>query len=543
MEILNLSLPATNRFATGYLNGDKEVLGFFHYNFDEPSHYKERLKELSGRTFYRQELADHIESFMSRYPSSDKIRENLDKLKQEDCVAVIGGQQAGLLTGPLYSVHKAISVIKLAEQKEKELGIPVVPLFWIAGEDHDFQEVNHVYVLNNNKLEKRIYPEKSSGKNMISTQRINRETCLSWIEDIIETFGETSHTNRLREFAEDALKESQSFIDFFASAILGMFKEHGLLLVDSGNDGLRNLEKEHFAKQIGEHEVITRSVLKQQKEIGKKGFGQAIDISPNAANLFYNDENGERVLLHFDGAAKCFTGREGEISFTPEELQEIASEHPEKLSNNVVTRPLMQEWLFPTLAFVGGPGEIAYWSELKLVFDHFGLKMPPLVPRLNITILDRSVERDLAQLNLKLEEVLKAGTSKHELAFIDSLRDREVEEMFAETKKQLIEQYRKIHDKAGQLDKGLVPLVKKNEDLLLKQIAYMEKKVDESICRKHDDILAKFARVENALRPGGSPQERVWNPFYYLNQYGLDFFSELLSLPLVFDGSHKVIKM
>ncbi|WP_053362067.1 bacillithiol biosynthesis cysteine-adding enzyme BshC [Bacillus sp. FJAT-27251] len=543
MEILNLSLPATNRFATGYLNGNKEVLGFFHYNFNEPSHYKERLKELSGRTFFRRELADHIGSFMSRYPSSDKIRENLDKLKQEDCVAVIGGQQAGLLTGPLYSVHKAISVIKLAEQKEKELGVPVVPLFWIAGEDHDFQEVNHVYVLNNNKPEKRIYPEKSSGKNMISTQIIDRDTCLSWIEDIIETFGETSHTNRLREFAEDALKESQSFIDFFASTILGMFKEHGLLLVDSGNDGLRNLEKEYFAKQIGEHEAITRSVLTQQEEIGKKGFSRAIDISPNAANLFYNDENGERVLLHFDDASQCFTGREGEISFTPDELQEIASEHPEKLSNNVVTRPLMQEWLFPTLAFVGGPGEIAYWSELKLVFDHFGLKMPPLVPRLNITILDRSVERDLAQLNLKLEEVLKSGTSKHELSFIDALRDREVEGMFAEAKKQLIEQYRKIHDKAGQLDKGLIPLVKKNEDLLLKQIAYMEKKVDESICRKHDDILAKFARVENALRPGGSPQERVWNPFYYLNQYGLDFFSELLSLPLVFDGSHKVIKM
>jgi uncharacterized protein YllA (UPF0747 family) len=118
-----------------------------------------------------------------------------------------------------------------------------------------------------------------------------------------------------------------------------------------------------------------------------------------------------------------------------------------------------------------------------------------------------------------------------------------LEELFTQTKKQLEEQYRRIHDKAGQLDKGLVPLLKKNEDLLLNQLAFMEKKVDESICRKHDDILAKFNRVENALRPGGSPQERVWNPFYYLNRYGLGYFSELLSLPFAFDGTHKVIKM
>jgi bacillithiol synthase len=204
---------------------------------------------------------------------------------------------------------------------------------------------------------------------------------------------------------------------------------------------------------------------------------------------------------------------------------------------------LMQEWLFPTLAFIGGPGEIAYWAELKMVFEHFALQMPPLVPRLNITLLERSVETDLEELNLDLKEVLMSGTGGHELKFIDSLKDREVEELFEKVKANLAEQYTLIREKSGGIDPVLMPMLEKNESILMNQIVFMEDKIVEAICRKNDHILRKFTRVENALRPGGSPQERVWNPFYYLNKYGLNLISDLLKLHYEFDGTHKIIKM
>ena len=164
MEMLNLSLPAANRFATDYLTGSPGLQSFFHYNFNEKNAYIHRLDELKNRSFMRHELADHIQSFMSSYANSEKITDNINKLRKEDSVAVIGGQQAGILTGPLYTIHKVISIIKLAEQKEAELGVPVVPVFWIAGEDHDYQEVNHVYVMKDNKQEKWVYPEKNLEK-------------------------------------------------------------------------------------------------------------------------------------------------------------------------------------------------------------------------------------------------------------------------------------------------------------------------------------------------------------------------------------------
>lgn len=133
MEMLNLSLPATNRFASSYLKQSAEILPFFHYRFNDLTEDQKRVDELGNRQFPRKEAAEHIETYMERFPSSEAVKNSLAKLKQENSVVVIGGQQAGILTGPLYSIHKIVSIIKLAEQKERQLGIPVIPVFWIAG--------------------------------------------------------------------------------------------------------------------------------------------------------------------------------------------------------------------------------------------------------------------------------------------------------------------------------------------------------------------------------------------------------------------------
>ena len=159
---------------------------------------------------------------------------SLEKLKKENSAVIIGGQQAGILTGPLYSIHKVISIIALARQKEKELNIPVVPIFWIAGEDHDFQEVNHIYLEKNGEIQKVIYPEKVREKRMVSDVGLDREICMEWVEEIVENFGETDHTNELLSFMREAVQESETFVDFFAQIVMGLFKDEGLLVIDSG---------------------------------------------------------------------------------------------------------------------------------------------------------------------------------------------------------------------------------------------------------------------------------------------------------------------
>lgn len=544
MEISNLSLPATNRFASHYLQQSEDIQPFFHYRFDQNTADLERLEEIKSRTFPRKEMAEHIERYMERFPTSPSVKNSIEKLKQDNSVVVIGGQQAGILTGPLYTIHKVISIIKLAEKKEKELNIPVVPVFWIAGEDHDYQEVNHVFIQMNNKVDKWVYPEKMLQKKMVSDIEINKEICLAWAENIIENFGETNHTNQILEFVQKQIEKSQTFVDFFGNIIMEFFKDYGLLIIDSGNSELRKLEKDIFLKQIHHHDSITCSLLEQQKNIKDKGFPIAIEAGEQAANLFYYDQRyNERILLEFDRQTDCFVGKNGAISFNKETIEDIATNNPTKLSNNVVTRPLTQEMLFPTLAFIAGPGEISYWAELKLVFEHFGMKMPPIVPRLNITLVDRAVETDLDELNLDLSNVLTRGTNNEMDDFLESIKDQEITELFSLTREKLLEHYSLIEEKTTQLDKGLLPLFKKNEDFLIKQIEFMEMKLAETTRKKHEVILNKFDRVNLSLRPDGFPQERVWNIFYYLNKHGLGLIKSLLKLHYEFDGTHKIINI
>jgi bacillithiol synthase len=544
MEMLNLSLPATNRFASSYLQQNPEVMSFFDYGFGNKAQDQERLVELKNRSFPREDIVNHIENFMEKYPSSPNVRLSLDKLKDPNSVVVIGGQQAGILTGPLYSIHKVISIIKLAEEKEKQLNIPVVPIFWIAGEDHDYHEVNHVYTISGKSLTKKVYPEKMLSKIMVSDIKLNEEICTKWAHEVLESLGEAEHTQEMKQFIDVAVRKSQNFVDFFAFIIMELFKDKGLLLIDSGNSNLRKIEKEFFIKQIDKHLEIADALYAQQSELKASGFSRTIEVEKNSANLFYYEEKfNERLLLEYQDENRKFVSKNKAISFSETELLQIANDFPERLSNNVVTRPLMQELLFPTIAFIAGPGEIAYWAELKKVFEVFQIKMPSIVPRLNITILERAIGSDIDDLGLTVEDVLHFGTSKAVASFFSSVKDAELEEQFFQIKEQVNRQYQIIEQKLVHLDRGLLPLLQKNESILIEQIDFLKSKIESSIQLKHENTFQKFNRIENSLRPNGGPQERTWNIFYYLNKYGLSFIQEIMQLPMEFDGMHKVIKI
>lgn len=541
MEISNLSLPALNRLATEYLEGTPQILRFFHYYYQSSAAYKERLLELQKRTFMRKKLVRCIADYMEPFPSSTEVRNSLNKLADEKSVAVIGGQQAGIFTGPLYTIHKIISIIVLARQLEAELNVPVVPVFWIAGEDHDFQEVNHIYIDTDGKIEKKVYPETMKGKKMVSDIKLNQKKTLEWAKEIVAAFGETEYTNQLLSLLEEAIGRSSSFTDFFAYLVMQLFHKDGLLIIDSANQGLRNIENDIFLLQLERAEEITNRVKEMQKEITLNGYHPLIELSGQAANLFFHEyDTNERILLAYDPQKKLFIGKSEAVRFSYEELRQTAVQSPERLSNNVVTRPLTQELLFPTIAFIAGPGEIAYWAELKKVFELFSLKMPPIVPRLNITLLDRAIERDVQEFGLSLEEVLLTGTDNKRREFLAAVKDEEVEALFRQTKENLLHHYRLLEHK---LDKALLPLLDKNRYLLIQQIEFMEAKTGDFLEEKHENILNKFRRIDNHLRPLGAPQERILNALQYMNRFGLHFFPRLAQLPYSFDGNHKIIRI
>lgn len=540
MELRDLSLPSLNQFTSDYLNGKLEVEDYFHYKLTGEGMYQNRYQELMTRTFKRADIAAYIEQYMERLSKSKQVELNIEALKTADSVVVIGGQQAGLLSGPLYTIHKVISIIKLAEEQEKKLGKRVIPVFWIAGEDHDLAEVNHVYTMKNGKPVKTAYPFYHPFKTMVTDLELDTEKTMQWIEDVVESYGETDFTKKLLETVRGIVQESKDFVEFFASLIHEWFQDYGLLLLDAGDPRLRKLEADYFSELIQHSDEITDSVLSQQAFMQKEGYKRMIEMEDASANLFYyTPKNKERILLERKG--DLFSSKNGDIRFTISELLEVAEKEPERLSNNVVTRPIMQEKLFPVLAFISGPGEIAYWAELKRAFEIFSMKMPPIVPRLNITVVERGIQTDLSETGLDIETVLTQGTGIAVNEFMNSVKNDDIESLFRQMKSTLGENHEKLTEKAVADDKGLEPLLIKNRQFLDKQLNFIYGKITESTEKKHEVTLSKYSRIANALYPIGSPQERIWNVFYYLNQYGPCFISDTMKLDYQFNNQHKVI--
>lgn len=536
----DLALPSLNRFASDYLQGQFAVEDFFHYDLASNDLYQNRYKELMNRKFMRQQVADYIEHYMERFPKSEAVLKNIADLRKEESVVVIGGQQAGLLTGPLYTIHKVISIIKLAEEQEKELQRRVIPVFWIAGEDHDVAEVNHVYVMKEGKPTKKTYPSYQPFKTMVTDIELDPNLMEQWFEDIVGTYGETDFTRQLINQMKEFVQHHNTFVDFFTALIHQWFKEYGLLLMDAANPELRKIESKFFEQIIGRSEEITSAVLAQQAFIQNQGYKRMIEMEDDAANLFYYiKDKKDRCLLK--GCAGQFSGKNGELTFSKEQLLQIAKETPEQLSNNVVTRPLMQELLFPVLAFISGPGEISYWAELKKVFEIFAIKMPPIVPRINITFVERGIETDLQELGLTLETVLTEGTERSLGQYLESVKDDALHQLLQQMKNDLITNHQRLSQHAVELDKGIEPLLQKNLFFIEQQLDFLNKKIEDRTKEKHEIVVRKYERIQQSLYPLHSPQERVWNIFYYMNKYGPDFVEEIMKLSFQFNNQHKIV--
>lgn len=534
MEIIELSLPATNRLATEYIEGTFPVHEAFH-----PCSFQERLHELQKRTYAREAIVDHLLTYHRQFQASAETMANIEKLRHPESVVVIGGQQAGLLTGPLYTIYKIISIITLAKQQEQQLGVPVVPVFWMASEDHDIAEINYVHVAEYGKVKKRIYPPLAKEKRMAAHIELDANACRQWIDDVLKTYGETDVTNELRAYIHACIAKSNTVVDFFANVVLTLFAKEGIVVVDAAHPQLRAMEREWFMTLIHEHHMITNALQNQQQHLERLGYTKAIDVMPMCAHLFYDD--GQRRLLYYDDAQRCFYTKDGAYRFAPDELRQRIESDPQSFSNNVVTRPLMQEWLFPTLAFIAGPGEIAYWAELKQVFEHFHWRMPPIVPRLSLTLIERHIASDVADVHMTVAEALTNGTKQ---ALEKWMRDNQpvaFDETFHEAKKEIARIHEQLRQLGLQVDPQLEGVMLKNAERVETQIDYLQQLITRRLLQKHDVHIRKYERIELALRPNGMPQERVWNVFYYINRYGFDFVDRLLHVDYRWNGLHKIV--
>ncbi|GIP51732.1 bacillithiol biosynthesis cysteine-adding enzyme BshC [Paenibacillus vini] len=543
MNIVQEPLKAGQPLAEALIQDFSKVSGLYEYNPAEEKSWSDRLAWLDQSDRLRvdrKELVNQLREYNLKHNPHDAVSGHLDQLERPGTAVIVGGQQSGLFTGPLLVIYKAITIIKAAKEASTKLNRPVVPVFWIAGEDHDWDEVNHTYVLSQDLQVTRIRIAQGHDQRLpVSWTELDAEAWEQAAAELEQLLPQTEFKSGLMELYREAAASSSTLTDCFAKLMGSWFGKYGLILLDSADPGLRRLEIPVFEEMIARNDELEEAYRHAADDILQLGFSAQADAREHAANLFYIHE-GERLLLFKQDGKFC--DRKAKVALTKEELLEELRQHPDRFSNNVLTRPLMQDSLLPVLGAVLGSGEIAYWGLTRQAFRRLDLQMPILLPRESFTVLEGTLHKHMDKYALSWEDVADRDVfqAKREawLAGQDALN---LGERFGEIKSAFTGMYDPLIEQLGGIQNGLTKLGNANRDKIIDQIEYLYGKAKDALEKTNEAGLRHFDRIELSLFPMGKPQERVYNIFYYMNRYGEAWIDGLTGIPYDVTGTHRII--
>ena len=496
-----------------YLEKNENLQKFYH-NFPDLEGFSKQIKEKKA-TFSQASRAILVKALKSQskgFQNSEATTKNIASLINENTFTITTGHQLNLFTGPLYFLYKILSAINLCEQlSEKFPEQKFVPIYWMATEDHDFEEINYF----NFRGSKLVWNRKDGGPvGRFSTQGL---------EAVLETFskhlGSSKNAQFLRELFQSAYVNQTSLAGATRYIANELFKEYGFGIIDGDDVQLKKLfapyVKDELLNQTS-YRCVSNSILTLEKSY-------KVQVNPREINLFYmTDTIRERIIRDGD----IYIVNDTELSFTQAELLSELASHPERFSPNVIMRPLYQEVILPNLSYIGGGGELAYWMELKEYFDTVKVAFPILLLRNSVQVVSKKQFNKLQNLQISFEEVF---LKQHNLLAKKVKENSEIQFSFSDAKTLLEEQFVALHRVAECTDMSFVGAVNAQQAKQLKGLRNLEKRLLRAEKRKHADLVDRIKNLQNQLLPNQSLEERQRNFSEYYLEYGESFTSHLKS--------------
>ena len=496
-----------------YIEG-KENLKPFYNRFPKLENFKDQMAEKSDN-FPKENRAILYDALLEQYVDisvSNKTKINLRQLKEPITFTVTTGHQLNLFTGPLYFLYKIITTINLTlELKKAYPQFNFVPVYWMATEDHDFEEINY-FNFNSKKLQ---WNRNASG----AVGQLNTEG----LEEVFRTFANGLPDGNNSELLKKLFKESYlkqydlaQATRFLANELFG---EYGLVIIDGDHKNLKELLIPYVRMDILENVSYTKvsETISKLKEFPE---GYTVQVNPREINYFYLKENlRERIIAKRD---KFYVNDTG-IEFSKAELLDELENYPERFSPNVISRPLYQEIVLPNLCYIGGGGELAYWLELKTSFESNKVTFPILLPRNSALVISQKQQRKLEKMNLSVTDLFLKQSS-----FINK-KIREISNIeidFSSQKNQLKAQFKALYEVAEQTDKSFLGAVRAQEAKQIKGLDNLEKRLLKAQKRKLKDHVQRMTELQNELFPNKSLQERNLN----FSELYLDYGKELIPM-------------
>lgn len=495
-----------------YLAEDSSLKQFYG-RFPTLENFKEQIREKNS-SFQRDSrnvLKQQLKLQYKNFKMSEATQHNIDSLANEHTFTITTGHQLNLFTGPLYFLYKIFSVINLSEKLNKNYpNHHFVPLYWMATEDHDFDEINY-FNFNGKKI---VWDRKDGG----AVGEFSTEGLQEVAQVIAKAFGTTEKGKKLTSLFSEAYTKHANLAD--ATRYLGnaLFNEYGLVIVD-GNDAVLKKAFIPFAeKEIADNSSF-KQITKTTKTLTQSGYGE--QVHPREINLFYLTKGARERIIEKEGR---FYINETALVFTKDELFKELHEHPERFSPNALLRPLYQEVVLPNLCYVGGGGELAYWFQLKAYFESVNVPFPILLLRNSALLVPSKLSEKLKKLDVTISDLFQ---KQHKLKTSFTKKLSAIKIDFSAQKELLETQFKELYAIAKKTDASFIGAVAAQEQKQKKGLDHLEKRLLKAQKRKLADQLERLTQLQDSLFPGQSLQERTTNFSELYLQYGDDLLKEL----------------
>lgn len=491
---------------------EKEGVIDYYTNFPNRIGFKNQIESrLNAEKVDRKSLVGTLRKQYAKIDVSERTRENIDALLSENTFTITTGHQLNLFTGPLYFLYKIISTINLTNQLKVEFpAYNFVPIYWMATEDHDFEEIQYF----NFKGSKYNWNRNSAG----AVGRLSTDGLEEVFAVFEEQLGSSKNGKILKDLFKKSYLENNTLADATRYLANELFSRQGLVIIDGDERSL----KKNFIPYIKEELLHNTSFNEVSKTIESIKDSYGIQVNPREINLFYLDENLRERIVFEDGIYKINTT---DITFTSEEILEVVQQYPEKFSPNVLTRPLYQEIILPNLCYIGGGGELAYWFELKKYFEAVKVPFPILLLRNSALLVSEKQVKKIKALHISAEDIF---LNQNQLIQKKVKEISEISIDLSEQKELLKKMFSELEVLSNKTDKSFLGAVKAQKKKQLNGIEMLEKRLLKAQKRKLSEKVSRITNLQNELFPKNSLQERYTNFSEFYLEYGSDLI-EILS--------------
>jgi len=535
-------IPGNTKLFLDYLYDFEKLKGFYKYNFRDKEQFIAKFKQLSeSPKEFRNELSTIINNQYKSFDPSSKTLKNISLLKNKETVAVVTGQQLGILGGPLYTFYKIITAIKLCSHlSERYDNYHFVPVFWLEGDDHDFEEVRSINVLNdNNELIKISYndqpTEEEQNRGSIGHLKL-KESIGQFLKDYENQLRNTEFKNPILENLKSFYTEGKTFKEPFKELLFWLFDQYGLVIFDPQDVKVKELLKPVFKKEINDFRNHTEKLVNISASLEELYHAQ-VKIRP--INLFYNYDEGRYVIEPIENEFRLKGKRK---KFTLEELINLIEIEPEKFSPNVLLRPICQDFLFPTGFYISGPSEVAYFAQILPLYEFYDIDPAIIYPRSSVTILEKTLKSVLEKYGLSVKDIF-TEPNKLKNQIINNVSDKNLEEIFKETKNQIDLAFDNLKEKLFELDKTMGDVTSKYRLKVLGYIDELKGKAAEAQKKRYEITLRQIDKASANLFPEMNLQERELSFFHYANKYGVDVLKKIFEELAINKFEHQVIEL